>query len=335
MLNEAQAQAKAEARDFFRNNLPTKAFAAEGAVGRYAGNVIGFGIGPKIIEESTVVGQDAVRIYVRVKIPKTQVSRKQKLPPSFGDLPTDVIEVGNVTSFAAVETWQRFERHRPASCGVSIGHPKVSAGTLGCLVEKNSYHYILSNNHILAYGNTAAPGDPILQPGPMDGGAAAKDGIATLAEFKPLDFAGNPNTFDAAIAQVGLNTQTDIEPDIIEIGRPKTTPRTPAMYQSVRKHGRTTGHTIGVITDLSADLWVDYRIGGVNHSAWFENQLAVLGVGCAPFSRSGDSGALIVDAVTLEPMALLFAGGTSGNSLTFANPIGPVLDYFKVGIVGQ
>ncbi len=334
MLNEVQAQAKEEARDFFRQNLPAKAFAAEGAEHLFVGNIIGFGIGPKIIEDSTVVGQDAVRVYVRVKIPKNQVSRKQKVPPSFGDLPTDVIEVGNVTSFSTVETWQRFDRHRPAPCGISIGHPLITAGTLGCLVEKANHHYLLSNNHIFACGNSAALGDPILQAGPMDGGVSPQDDIAALAEFKPIDFNGGPNDIDAAIAEVGPNTQTDVEPDIIEIGRPRQTPGTAALYQSVRKHGRTTGHTIGVIMDLSADLWVDYRVGGTNYSAWFENQLAVLGVGCAPFSRSGDSGSLIMDAVTLEPVALLFAGGTSGNSLTFANPIDLVLDYFKVSIVG-
>ena len=56
-----------------------------------------------------------------------------------------------------------------------------------------------------------------------------------------------------------------------------------------------------------------------------------MGIGAAPFSRGGDSGSLIVDAVTLEPVALLFAGG---DSLTFANPIDLVLQHYGITIVG-
>lgn len=83
--------------------------------------------------------------------------------------------------------------------------------------------------------------------------------------------------------------------------------------------------------DLSANIWVGYRVDTQNLSAWFEDQIAVMGVGSAPFSQRGDSGSLIVDAVTLEPVALLFAGG---GSLTFANPIDLVLQHYRVTIVG-
>lgn len=63
--------------------------------------------------------------------------------------------------------------------------------------------------------------------------------------------------------------------------------------------------------------------------AWFEDQIAVAGVG-GPFSASGDSGALIVDAVQRRPVALLFAGGIG---LTFGTLIDPVLTHFGVEIV--
>ena len=59
-------------------------------------------------------------------------------------------------------------------------------------------------------------------------------------------------------------------------------------------------------------------------------QLAVSGVG-GQFSSGGDSGSLVVDAVTRHPVGLLFAGGGLGT--TFVNPIGPVLDRFGVEIV--
>ena len=166
----------------------------------------------------------------------------------------------------------------------------------------------------------------MIQPGRADGGTTPADKIATLADWKPLDFTGAANDIDAALALVGDTTQTDVEPDIVDIGRPQTTTKPVAMYQSVRKHGRTTGHTVGVVMDVSADLWVVYGA----QRAWFEDQIAIMGVGNALFSQPGDSGSLIVDAVTLEPVALLFAGG---NNLTFANPIDTVLTHFGVVIV--
>jgi hypothetical protein len=126
---------------------------------------------------------------------------------------------------------------------------------------------------------------------------------------------------------IGADSQTDVEPAIIDIGRPQTTSRPAVLYQSVRKHGRTTGHTVGIITDVSADIWVGY---GPSRKAWFEDQIAITGVGYTDFSKGGDSGSLIVDAVSLQPVGLLFA---VANTLTYANPIDSVLDYFRVGMV--
>jgi hypothetical protein len=58
--------------------------------------------------------------------------------------------------------------------GISIGHFRVTAGTLGCLVQdRDGNRFILSNNHVLADENKAEVGDVILQAGvPMEAGAA-------------------------------------------------------------------------------------------------------------------------------------------------------------------
>ena len=62
-----------------------------------------------------------------------------------GDVPTDVVAVGDVTVFA-----------RPVLCGVSVGHVDVTAGTLGCLVrlEADDAPHILSNNHVTTRGRS-------------------------------------------------------------------------------------------------------------------------------------------------------------------------------------
>ena len=63
--------------------------------------------------------------------------------------------------------------------------------------------YILSNNHVLANSNLAALGDPILQPGRVDGGTFPSNKIATLERFveiMPTNQSPGYNLVDAAIA---------------------------------------------------------------------------------------------------------------------------------------
>ena len=322
MLNLMQLAAKNEASAYFRG--PSASAPAAGQTAEpVLRNVVGLGIGKKSIGGSNLVGEDVVRVYVRELLPD------ENIPEQFEGLPTEVIEVGQIIAYERLTTWHRLNHHRPTSCGVSVGHPNTTAGTLGCLVQKEGNHYILSNNHVLAASNTANAGDLVIQPGRADGGITPNDEIATLEPYQSIDFAGNPNHIDAAIALVGPNNQTKVEPEIIDIGRPKPTTKTAMIGQAVRKHGRTTGQTLGVIEDSSANVGVYFG----NSYAQFEDQIVIKGVGSAPFSQGGDSGSLIVDAVTLEPVALLFAGSDE-SGLTIANPINRVLEYYQVTIVG-
>lgn len=83
--------------------------------------------------------------------------------------------------------------------------------------------------------------------------------------------------------------------------------------------------------DISADVRVNFRHRG---SAWFEDQIVVKSNDSNPFSGGGDSGSLIVDAGTCEPVGLLFANSRQA-ALTIANPIDLVLQRYGVTIVGQ
>jgi hypothetical protein len=275
-------------------------------------NILGVGYGAKV---TSGAGLDvlAIRVYVRAKIPRSALSQAEEVPSAVNGVPTDIIPVGDLAA----------QFPRPVRCGVSCGHYKITAGTLGCLVSKNGDdRFILSNNHVLANSNDASLGDDILEPGPIDGGAANPP-IAHLTDFETLDFSGAPNRIDAAIAE--LIHPADVDPQIDTIGPVVPPPMRAALYQSVRKRGRTTLHTIGVVMDLAADVRVRY--GG--RIAQFNDQISVTGLN-GPFSAGGDSGSLVVDAVTRRPVGLLFAGG-AGN--TFCNHIPDVLARFGVNIV--
>ena len=313
MLNLIQRDAKNAAAAHFRGL--TSSAAVRQTNGLISANVIGWGIGKAI--EGTVL--DTVRVYVR-ELPDPTI------PDRFGDLPTDVVEVGQITDYQ-----NPTDRYRPTPCGVSIGHPDIRAGTLGCLVKKDGNHYILSNNHVLADNNAAEIGDPVIQPGRTDGGTSPDDDIATLEPYQEIDFTGAPNHIDAAIALVGSDSQTIVLPEIIEIGMPQSTPMPASEDQIVRKRGRTTGDTLGQIKDTVADLFINY---GADNEAWFEDQILVESVESEHFARGGDSGSLIVDAETLRPVALLFAGSDT-TGITIANHIDLVLQHYGVTVVGK
>jgi hypothetical protein len=240
----------------------------------------------------------------------------------------DIREIGLVKALTAPtepgtwapETMQR--KVRPLHPGLSIAQQDVTAGTLGgfVTVEGSDGLFVLSNNHVLANSDQAALQDPVLQPGPHDGGTAG-DRVGRLARAVPLD-AGGGNTVDAALAllEEGFD-EVDLE---YPVGR-LTGWTDPDDEIAVEKVGRTTGWTKGRISAIELDgVAVQYPVGVVS----FDGQIEVTGESGA-FSAGGDSGSLVYRPDTREAVGLLFAGsergGENGTGLTFCNPIGLVL----------
>ena len=231
------------------------------------------------------------------------------------------------------------DRRRPLRPGISIGHVGVTAGTLGAFVTRNppgdgsdTDHrlYALSNYHVLAGSPEARPGDVVLQPGPADGGLAPGDRIGELAQVVDLDSADAAFT-DAAIARL------DSVPVSFEypVGRVVTT-ASALGGEIVGKVGRTTAVTHGRVTAIELDdVIVGYEdLGALS----FDDQIEIENLDDGPFSRGGDSGALVYreDGVAL---GLLFAGSESGGhrgkGLTYANPIHQVLEVLGVELAGE
>jgi len=150
-----------------------------------------------------VKGKAAVRIFV-------ERADVRGLPGQLDGMPVDVKVTGRFMALSDPTT-----RQRPAPLGYSVGHPAITAGSIGGrVVDGAGAVYVLSNNHVLANSNDASIGDPALQPGPYDGGTAPADQIGTLAAFNTIDFSGGSNTIDAAIARsdatnLGNATPTD------------------------------------------------------------------------------------------------------------------------------
>jgi hypothetical protein len=313
-------------------------------------NVVGVGVGYKI-RGTDQTRELSIVTLVREKISKDGLDPEELIPRRVDGIPTDVIEVGDLWALQTPK-----ERWRPAPGGVSLGHFRISAGTLGCIVRDRTtgVRLILSNNHVIANNNDAAPGDAILQPGGADGGQVNNDTIATLERFVPILFnteggqcgvaAGyahlgnaiaallgsshriesyhvNPqatNLVDAAVARP-INDE-DVLDEILGIGEVAGTIMG-ELGMPVRKSGRTTGFTMGEIIAIEATVNVNYGIGRI---ATFESQFIA-----GPMSQGGDSGSLVVDGQSQQAVGLLFAGSPQ---TTIFNPIQPVLNLLEVDI---
>lgn len=313
-------------------------------------NVVGVGVGYQY-KNGVNTGDYAIVVMVSQKLPLSALAPQAVLPKNVSGVKIDVIEVGELRALQS-----RTKRWRPAPGGVSIGHYKITAGTLGCAVRdrKSGKRLILSNNHVLANSNDAKPGDLILQPGPVDGGSAQEDAIAHLERFCPIEFATQPGSCDIAdtYASVGntlagwlgskhrlnimqsdpqaINTvdaavarpikDEDVLDEILEIGTIQGTLEG-TLGMSIRKSGRTTAFSTSQISLINATVEINY---GGSRTARFENQLV-----SGPMSQGGDSGSLVVAGGSQSAVGLLFAGSSQS---TIFNPIQAVLDCLEVDL---
>lgn len=230
--------------------------------------------------------------------------------------------------------WQQ-GRLRPVLIGASVGHYRVTAGTLGGFVvlRKGGQVRALSNNHVLADEDRGRKGDAILQPGAFDGGRAPQDRIGSLdraVKLKPR----SANRVDAALAAVDGAVAYDPR-TLRGVGTLGGLSRVPIEdVRLVEKIGRTTGHTRGRVTAFELDnVVVAYDTGNFR----FDDQIEVEGTEAA-FSLGGDSGSLVFSAAERGALGLLFAGsdqgGSNGTGLTYVNALAHVLARLKADILG-
>jgi len=273
---------------------------------------------------------------VRIFVERADV---RGLPGQLDGMPVDVKVTGRFMALSDPTT-----RQRPAPLGYSVGHPAITAGSIGGrVVDGAGALYVLSNNHVLANSNNASIGDPALQPGPYDGGTAPADQIGTLAAFNTIDFSGGPNTIDAAIAISDATKLGNATPTDDGYGTPSGAiygdanndgvfdDKTALLGLNVQKYGRTTKLTHGQITGINATVDVCYEVFFIFciKSARFVDQLIIEP---GSFSGGGDSGSLIVtDDQNKNPVGLLFAGSSTQ---TIANRIDLVLNNFGVHVDG-
>jgi hypothetical protein len=324
-------------------------------------NVVACGVGYKI-KGTQQTSTPSVIVSVTRKVPPDQLHPSALIPSTIQDVPTDVVETGEITGLAVSRTTAM----RPARPGISVGNATGTTGTIGCIVRRGDQLFILSNNHVLGNLNDAHPGDPILQPGTADGGTLS-DQVGTFIQLTPISFMNEAQAAAAAssagaqsaepsgcaaILQTLLKNLSNPQNHSTVIAPPPTaTPAnlvdaaiaapmnnslldpnivdigSPPQGIAAAKLGMQvfkSGRTSGVTEGIVTQVDVDVSVKYGDQVARFSNQIMM-----TPFSQPGDSGSLILD-FQRNAVALLFSGS---NLVTVATPIQVVLTALNIELV--
>lgn len=182
-------------------------------------------------------------------------------------------------------------------------------GTAGCPAKwrtgDRDVYGLLTNWHVIASGNETV-GRRVHQP------TTDRAPIAFLDRWLTVQ-PSQMNTVDAAVADAEVAGNHSISPKILDVGALQYPPVAARIDVEAVKCGRTTGYTSGVCAAVGASARVNYGA----FIATFEDQDVYIS-DQGTFSAPGDSGSLIINALSLRPMSLLFAGG---GGITIANPM--------------
>ncbi|MFM0521768.1 MULTISPECIES: DNA/RNA non-specific endonuclease [Caballeronia] len=288
-------------------------------------NVTSVGIGMKQVGGKTT------------NVPSLQVTVEQKMSPEAlvanaipplpeaiefegRQIPIDVLQRSYVPAFQVVELQAKPVRkvRQDVVCGgLSIGHFRSTAGTIGAIVRDTSSGkpLILSNWHVLC-GALGAPGDTIVQPGPFDDDRIAQNVVGKLVRSH-LGIAG-----DCAVASIE-NREIDLK--LLELHASVARIGKPEIGDLVVKSGRTTGITYATVTRIEALFKMPYEGVGEKTINGFELEPSPdHPVADNEISKGGDSGSvwMAVDPktgdVTDTMLGLHFGGEADGSDGEFA-----------------
>ncbi|WP_112275113.1 chymotrypsin family serine protease [Lentzea terrae] len=292
--------------------------------------VIGVDIGEKYTA-GRPTGKAAIVVYVCAKGPL----HPQQIPAEVGGVPTDVVAESIVLHRARLSQAEPVvaERHPVLRGGISIGPARsfrvvppevekageyVIAGTLGAfVVTKDTARKVLglTTFHVGCVDDSWSVGDEFVHPSRVDGGYPGADQVAVL------DRAALAGAVSAAGLRMGARP---FRAEVLDIGA-ITGAAKATIGSTVRKYGRTTGLTHGVIASTDATLKLDFGDGLGTRT--LRDQIRVQSA--ERFGDHGDSGAVLVDADNRVVGLYVAGSGSTG----FANPVEPVLRQLDVELL--
>lgn len=219
-------------------------------------NVTSVGVGFKVTD-GKITDDLSIQFTVGKKmsldVMKLEGVSTEPIPKSFTvdgiEVPTDVLERSYDTKAKEVKIGAKLEIAaarksfaNPIQPGISVGHPKTSAGTLGCIVydAKTGQKLALSNWHVL-HTPLGSIGDEVMQPGPHDDNSPGRNRFGRLLRSH-LGPAG-----DCAVASI---EDREVDDSILDLNTTVKRIGEPELGDEVVKSGRTTSVTYGVVSRI-------------------------------------------------------------------------------------
>jgi hypothetical protein len=287
-------------------------------------------VGVALRERGGVLTDEPVfRIEVVEKLPDSEIPPGERIPKVIRGFPTDVIKHRERTPIIGFDDEDDETTYKMKAGGIRIG-PSVGSttkgrgqGTLGCFARRNSDNEIvmLSNHHVLMqrehYDGAARGKDNGLGVGQPDHSASlccTCNDIATTAN--------GDNTLDCAIAVLKPNVKFAAK--VRRIKRSDGTDElsgdiagsdAPVRGDEVWKVGCTTGLTRGKVSQIAPVVEI---------------------TPIAPFKKiagHGDSGSVIVNALTSKVVGLLKQIDKPTGTLGYATSIVPILTAMNITIL--
>lgn len=254
----------------------------------------------------------------RVKEKKQNPNKEERIPDTFHDFKTDVIE-------GIHKPLTQVSRLDPLKGGTSIGQEgSASYGTLGLVVfDQQRNPYILTNYHVaVPAGET--PGY-VIQPSKTDEGVDVVDRIGSVSDYNIDEYGDfaivNIDPGHRSFSTVLLSGDNILSVKEAEIG------------DLVKKIGRSTDTTYGVVSAVGT-FAIDY-------SAWGLGTITMQGFEFIPLvdpneviSEEGDSGACVY--IESEGAALgILTASFSSPSITFACSMVQACRIFDLRIIEE
>jgi hypothetical protein len=257
------------------------------------------------------------------------------LPPRIDDADIEIDLIGRVRAIPALAGAGNFYEHNGRiACGSSCaasGSPNT--GTFGALLRHAHNLLALSNNHVFGGCNHTTKGLPLVSPS----GGDTRAGRRAPTEFARHDQivelrSGDPglvslNRVDAALGIITNQASvTSWQGDEHEGFDTPANIVDPFSGMSVKKIGRTTGLTTGIVYTYDDTPWpLLYKAEHFKATAWFTETWTIRAPNDGElFALPGDSGSLVVTEDGAAAVGLLFASNMRGDRGAII-PIGNIL----------
>ncbi len=286
------------------------------------------------------VGCDESNDRVYVYVTKGAKKALDAISLNSEDIPVKVVNIGKTitrpeSASSTIHRGNVFVKNNRIACGSSCQPTgEMYTGTFGAITTKDGSLFALSNNHVFSACNHIPKGQPIMSPSNMDCGPniiapreiARHSGLIELRSGAP-EFV--PTTsIDAAYAEITPEAVSSWQGGDDGYDTPASTTRL-SVGMSVKKVGRTTGLTHGIVESVVPDyLSIPYQCKKFTATVWFQNIWMVKAVGDL-FALCGDSGSLVVTEDGMTTVGLLFAATKKGD-YGYVIPIDSILESLQM-----